>query len=185
MSAICVYLSLPPYLAQWYAHTCRKQRHREDDICPNQPIPLLTPVEPIRGSYESQVLHRVLQKQPSDVPEPIPADATLALAIPSYSDRDPRVFNYIGTHAKLELQNAILESFDICLWQELHTFRVRLNRQDHAIWAFMEKHGISCDEPNWNAIAKRYQRKRDIVYKINSRKKRSVSSRKNPKHSIV
>ena len=71
MSAICVYLSLPPYLAQWYAHTCRKQRHREDDICPNQPIPLLTPVEPIRGSYESQVLHRVLQKQPAEkqVPE--------------------------------------------------------------------------------------------------------------------
>ena len=32
MSAICVYLSLPPYLAQWYAHTCRKVRHREDDI---------------------------------------------------------------------------------------------------------------------------------------------------------
>ena len=62
MSAICVYLSLPPYLAQWYAHTCRKVHHREDDICPNQPIPLLTPVEPIRGSYESQVLHRVLQK---------------------------------------------------------------------------------------------------------------------------
>ena len=47
------------------------------------------------------------------------------------------------------------------------------------------KNGISCDEPNWNAIAKRYQRKRDIVYKINSRKKRSVSSRKNPKHSFV
>ena len=81
MSAICVYLSLPPYLAQWYAHTCRKVHHREDDICPNQPIPLLTPVEPIRGSYESQVLHRVLQKQPTDKPEDIPADATLALAI--------------------------------------------------------------------------------------------------------
>ena len=133
MSAICVYLSLPPYLAQWYAHTCRKAHHREDDVCPNQPIAPLTPVEMVRGSYESQVLHRVLQKQPEDTPPPIPADATLALAIPYYNDRDPRVFNYIGPHAKLELQNAILESFDICLWQELHNFKVRLTRQDQAI----------------------------------------------------
>ena len=81
----------------------------------------------------------------------------------------------------LRAQDAILEAFDICMWKELHTFKVVLKRQDHNIWAFMERHGISCDEANWNAIAKRYQRKRDIVYKENSRKKRTSSRRKNLK----
>lgn len=178
MSAFCVYLSLPVYLAEWYAHICRRHRFKEHDYCPNTPIAPLTPVEPIRGSYESQVLHRNLQKQPSSIPEPIPEDATLALAIPFYSDRDPRTYNYIGPHAKEELRAAIIESFDICLWRELHSFRVVLSRQDHAIWAFMEKYGISCEEANWNAIAKRYQRKRDIFYKEKSRKKRTSSARK-------
>ena len=181
MSAFCVYLSLPPYLAQWYAYTCRKQQHREDDVCPNTPIAPLTPVVAPRGSYEMLVLHRVLQKQPNPAPDPIPADATLALAIPSFADRDPRIFNYVGTHGKQVIQDAILEAFDICMWKELHTFKVVLKRQDHNIWAFMERHGISCDEANWNAIAKRYQRKRDIVYKENSRKKRTSSRRKNLK----
>ena len=171
MSAFCVYLSLPSYLAQWYAHTCRKQQHREDDVCPNTPIAPLTPVVAPRGSYEMLVLHRVLQKQPNPVPDPIPADATLALAIPSFADRDPRIFNYIGPNAKLELENAILEAFDICMWKELHTFRVVLRRQDYAIWSFMEKHGIECNETNWLAIAKRYQRKRNIYYIEKSRQK--------------
>lgn len=181
MSAFCIYLTMPPYLAQWYANQCRRQQYREHDYCPNTPIDPLTPVEPIRGSFESQVLHRELQKQPGPKPDPIPENATLALAIPYYTDRDPRIFNYVGTHGKQVIQDAILEAFDICMWKELHTFKVVLKRQDHNIWAFMERHGISCDEANWNAIAKRYQRKRDIVYKENSRKKRTSSRRKSLK----
>lgn len=37
----------------------------------------------------------------------------------------------------------------------------------------MEKHGIELTEKNWNAIAKRYQRKRDIYRRIDRRKKSS------------
>jgi len=179
MSPYCIYLTLPTYLAEWYAHQCRRVEYREHDTCPNTPPDLSNPVEPIRGSYESQVLHRSLQKQPTDIPEPRPDNATLALAIPYYPDRDPRIYNYVGPHARQEIENAILESFDISMWKELHTFRTRLTRQDEAIWSFMEKHAISCTDANWNAIAKRYQRKRNIFYVEKCRKNRTSSRTKN------
>ena len=88
MSAFCIYLSLPPYLAEWYAHTCREHKFATSDYCPTDPITPLTPVEPIRGSYESLVLQQWLTKQPAAIPEPIPEDANLAIEIPYFKDKD-------------------------------------------------------------------------------------------------
>lgn len=181
MSAFCVYLCLPPYLAQWFAHMCRRHHFQEEEICPNQPIDLLTPVEPIRGSHVWDYLHQSLQKQPTDIPEPMPKGATLALAIPYYQDRDPRTYNYINAHSRMYLEDQIQRDFDVCLWKELNTVRVILRRQDHAIWAFMARYGISCDGSNWDSIAKRFQRKRDLFYKEKSLKKRTSSARRNRK----
>ena len=158
MSAFRIYLTLPPYLAEWYAHSCREHKFAESGYCPTEPIAPLTPVEPIKGSYESLVLKQCLTKQPSPIPEPIPEDANLAIAIPEYKEKKPQFYNYLSKSAKSQLAKAIAESFRIQLWEELHQFRVRLDRQDETIFSFMERHGISCNETNWNAIAKIYQR---------------------------
>ena len=40
----------------------------------------------------------------------------------------------------------------------------------------MEKYGIAMTEKNWNAIAKRYQRKRDY-YLMNERRKKMKKNR--------
>jgi len=181
MSAFCVYLCLPTYLAQWYAHMCRRHHFREEGICPNTPIDPLTPIEMIRGSHEWEYLHQVLQKQPNAIPAPMPEGATLALTIPYYQDRDPRTYNYIDEHSRKYLEDIILEEFDVCLWKELNTIKVVLRRQDHAIWSFMARYGIACEGTHWDAIAKRYQRKRDLFYKEKSLKNRSSSSRRNRK----
>jgi len=64
---ICLYLTLPTYLAQWYAHECREIEFRDKDI-----VPVTTsdnPLEPItipRGSQESRILQCFLRKRPEN-----------------------------------------------------------------------------------------------------------------------
>lgn len=174
---VCIYLELPDYLAQWYAYQCREHHFVDDDICPIDPYRTLTPVDPIKGSQECLILKRFLKKQPTAIPEPIPEKANLAIAIPYFQERDPRVYNYLGPHAKAKLGKTIAESFRICLWDEIHQFAAWTRRQDETIFCFMENHGIACNETNWNAIAKVYQRMRNVYNVQKSRKKRSSSRR--------
>ncbi|MCQ2345718.1 MAG: hypothetical protein MJZ82_03005 [Paludibacteraceae bacterium] len=181
MSAFCIYLNLPTYLAQWYAYECRAHHFIEEDICPKDPYVPLNPVEPIRNSQESRILEQFLQKQPSAVPEPVPEDATIAIAIPYYRDKDPRTYNYLGAHAKLLLAKAISERFKREMWDELHCFLSYLHqreRKDELIYCFMENHGIELTETNWLAIDKIYQRARDVYRTTKSRKKLSTSGKK-------
>lgn len=177
MSAFCIYLTLPKYLAQWYAYECRRHQFIEEDICPKEPYEPLNPVEPIRGSQESRILEQFLQKQPSAVPDPIPEGATIAIAIPYFRDKDPRVYNYLGEHAKRVLAKAISERFKREMWDELHCFLSYLRqreRKDELIYCFMENHGIELNETNWLAIDKIYQRARDVYRTTNRRKKLST-----------
>lgn len=176
MSAYSVYLSLPPYLAQWYAYECRAHEFAEEDICPNSPYKELDPVSPIRGSQESRIMEQFLRKQPSPVPEPIPEDANLAIAIPYFRDRDPRTYNYLPKHAKCMLAYTIAERFKRELWDELHPFLSYVRKKeriDELIYCFMENHAIEITDTNWNAISKIYSRCRDVYKSTKSRKKRS------------
>ena len=56
-------------------------------------------------------------------------------------------------------------------WRSFEEYKLRTSLS--LIYAFMEKHNIEQTEKNWNAIAKRYQRKRDIYKRIERRKKNS------------
>ena len=53
---ICLYLTLPPYLAQWYAHECREIEYRDKDIAPADTYNPLDPITiPARKSYLADV----------------------------------------------------------------------------------------------------------------------------------
>ena len=75
------------------------------------------------------------------------------------------------------LLNIIRNRFDIQLWEELHHFGKIGKRQDELIYAWMEKHRIDPTEKNWNAIAKRYQRQRNI-YMMRDRAKKQYIRKK-------
>ena len=79
----------------------------------------------------------------------------------------------------MHLAKAIANAFRIQLWEELHQFDVKLNRQDETIYIFMENHGISINDTNWNAIAKIYQRCRAVYSVKKFRKNATTSVRKN------
>ena len=55
MNDYLIYLCLPPYLAQWYAHECNQVHNRDNKTCPREIYRFPTPVVPVRGSQESGV----------------------------------------------------------------------------------------------------------------------------------
>lgn len=173
---ICLYLTLPPYLAQWYAHECLEIEYKDKEIVPAGTYKPLTPVTIPRGSQESRILQCFLKKKPQQFVKD-PEDANIALVIPYFHNKDPFFYNYLGKYGREKLTDAIRTRFQLQLWEELHTFKNALSRQDNAIYAFMEVHGIECNETNWNAIAKIYQRLRNAYYKQQSRKNLKNSHR--------
>ena len=59
MNDYLIYLCLPPYLAQWYAHECNQVHNRDKATCPREIYRFPTPVVPVRGSQESGVVPRI------------------------------------------------------------------------------------------------------------------------------
>ncbi len=150
-----LYLQLEDYLAQWYIHDQGGEY----------------PVRPIRGSMESALLEQFLQTPPQDYVPEREAPGFVAIELPNFRNKDTRDNYYLPPKAREALVACIRNRFDISMWNALHRFSAIFQRQDHLIYAFMEKHGIEMTEKNWNAIAKRYQRKRDIYKRMERRKK--------------
>ena len=153
--------NVEPYLKQWFVH------EQGGDY----------PVNLIRGSVESDMLRLFLENKSADS-APVIDDRTLAINIPSYKKKDPRTYNYLPPMAKVALHKCIKNRFDVQMWQDLHHFSNLGIQIDDLIYAWMEKHGIELTETNWNAIAKRYQRKRKAYLSYNSKKSKRLQAKK-------
>lgn len=159
-----VYIHLDDYLAQWFIHDHGGKY----------------PVQLTRGSVESNILESFLERQPEDVPQQIEANNpdAVKVAIPDFKSRDITTYNYLPKYAEELLVAVIRNRFDVELWTSLHKFSALFKRQDELIFAFMQRHGIVVNEKNWNAIAKRYQRKRRS-YRSACRMKKMRKKKKN------
>ena len=145
MSQYTIHLDLEPYLAQWFIHEQGGEH----------------PVSLTRGSAESDILELFLTKQPSILPaRPAPTDT--AIYIPSFKHKETRTYNYLPPRATLALKKTIRTRFVIQLWNDLYKFENIGKRNDELIYAWMEAHGIECNETNWCAISKIYYRKRKV-----------------------
>lgn len=150
-----LYLGLEEYLAQWFIN----------DQGGNNPVRL------IRGSVEWCLLEQFLQTPPSDYVPQVGGEGFVCILLPNFRSKDTRCNFYLPPKATEALKACIRNRFDIDMWNALHRFDALFQRQDHLIYAFMEKRHIELTEKNWNAVAKRYQRKRDIYRRIERRKK--------------
>ena len=147
MSNICIYLNnVEPYLKQWFIH-----EHGGE-----------YPVSLVRGSAESNILKLFLTKRPADVLPELDNPDALAIYAPSFKKQDPRVYNYLPHSAKIALHQCIKNRFDVQMWHDLHQFGNVGKQNDELVYAWMDAHGIEQTERNWNAIVKRYQRKRNV-----------------------
>lgn len=161
MSKFLLYLPLEDYIAQWFIHEQGGS----------------VPVQLTRGSVESKLLEVYLTNRPEDTVPEVYSEGMTAIAIPTFRNRPPEVFNYLPKAALNSLISIIRSRFDVKLWEELHHFGKIGKRQDELIYAWMNKHGIDSTEKNWNAIAKRYQRQRNI-YLARERAKKQYSRKK-------
>ncbi len=162
MSNICVYLqNIEPYLKQWFIH-----EHGGE-----------YPVSLVRGSVESCMLKQFIEKRNEEEATNID-ERTLAIYIPTFKDKDPRTYFYLPNRAKVALHKCIKNRFDIQMWQDLHQFSNLGLQIDDIIYAWMEQHGIELSEMNWNAIAKRYQRKRRAYLDYELKKIKRLQSKK-------
>ena len=161
MSKFLLYLPLEDYIAQWFIHEQGGS----------------VPVQLTRGSVESKLLEVYLTNRPEDTLPEVCSEGMTAIAIPTFRNRPPEVFNYLPKAALNSLLSIIRSRFDVKLWEELHHFGKIGKRQDELIYAWMNKHGIDLTEKNWNAIAKRYQRQRNI-YLARERAKKQYSRKK-------
>lgn len=162
MSNITIYINdVEPYLKEWFIN-----EHGGEH-----------PVHLIRGSIESNMLEIFLENK-SVMEKPFVNEKTLAIYIPSFKRKDPRTYNFLPPMAKVALHKCIKNRFDVQMWQELHKFSNLGYRIDDLIYAWMEKHGIELTETNWNAIAKRYQRKRRAYIDYNSKKSKRLQEKK-------
>lgn len=140
MNEYLIYLEVPAYLAQW------ARRHFGD------------PVELPRDSVESRLVKRMLDKEPSDVPD---LSGNLRLKIPMSKEKDPRSgWTYLSPCAKRCLQESLYTIFLQNLWSELGDLQNVNCELTSLIYAWLEKHGI--DESQWETIRQKYYRLRKL-----------------------
>ncbi len=161
MSEYYVYLKMPSYLRQWFIH-----RHGGSN-----------PVNLIRGSIESKLLQRATFPLPAGVLPPRQQEDEIAVCIPYSKSHDPRTYNYITETSKNVLIARIKEDFDLDVWDYLYDFGKIGKQQKDLIYLFMEQRGIHEDGTCWDAIAKIYQRLRNIYLTKNRQKSYTTSAR--------
>ena len=145
------------YLRQWLIH-----RHGGT-----------SPVSLIRGSIESKLLQRVTVPMPEGTMPGKKQEGEVAIVIPYNKYHDPRTYNHVTECGKRCLVQMFKNSFDIELWEFLHDFGKIGRKQKDLIYLFMEQNGIMEDGSCWDAIAKSYQRLRNIyLTKLNQLQKR-------------
>lgn len=140
MSDYVIYLKAPQYLAQWISHTFG------------------FPAVLVKDSPESRILNECLVKLPKDCQPDRGEQANVAISIPYFKGKDPRVYNYLYESGK----KAVLESFRTLLIKNLMEEVGGIDNGSvkiaTLIYAWLEKHGI--DEDYWYTVSQIYYRTR-------------------------
>lgn len=162
MSGFCLYFEMEDYLAQWFIHEQGG----------------FLPVRLFKGSAESIFLELNLRKSPADEPPESPANGNVAVAIPTFRNLPPTVYNYLGQRAKAAFISILRDRFDLQLWGAIHKFgKLKRDTKKALIEAFMENKGIEITDKNWNAVDKRYNRMREEYEKCRREKSRYEKSK--------
>lgn len=144
MSDYVIYMKAPQYLAEWITHTFGN------------------PAVLVKDSPESRILNECLVKMPKDCQPDIGANANVAIAVPFFKAKDPRVYNYLHESGK----KAVLESFRTLLLKNLMEEVGNIDngsvKISTLIYAWMEKHGI--DDENWYTVSQIYYRTRKTYF---------------------
>lgn len=139
MSNMVFYLKLEPYLHQWLTFS------------------LGNPVVFPPGSNENAVIRRFLTKLPRDKEPDIYQSGMTAVCIPDSKAKPPKIYNYLGPHAKQAIRGIIEDLFRQNLWFELRDVTLSGGINRHII-AWCEMHGI--DDQYCETVRQKFYRMR-------------------------
>jgi len=105
---------------------------------------------------EHRLLKELLRQQPPMVAPDFGADANLTIQIPSYEEKDVKVYHYLSEHGKRMLEASFYEMFWKNFFKELSSLdRMHCQIKD-MVSEFMDKHDIP--EDSYDMLIKRYYR---------------------------
>ena len=144
MAEVFIYLELEDYLRDWLINQFGN------------------PVTVKKNSAESDILEAFLTTPPDEIVTDLPSENKVAIRLPAFKYKDTRTHYYLPTRARMALAHCIKVRFKVQMWEELHTLDNIDGCLTDIIWAWMEKHGITLNEKNWETIRQMYFRKRKI-----------------------
>lgn len=147
MSRYTIYLSLPSYLAEWLRHDAWN--------------PSTERVEFERGSNIHSIMSCFLRKRPSGHEDPVETDGLLPVEVPTFKGLDPDYHNHLTAEGERAVMSALKRNFKSLLDRELSALYSHDVVITDIIYAFMDKHGITPTEKNWETIRQMYKRLRD------------------------
>lgn len=148
MSQFNIYLKTPDYLSDWL----------RGEMWNDEEQRIVFP----RNSAEWTVLCLFIGKRPDGAPVDLASDGLLPVKVPTQPGKNPAVYNYMSEAGKLAIVNTIKRRFKKMMWDELHVIKPDEVQITDIIYAFMEKHGISATEKNWETIRQMYFRMRKV-----------------------
>lgn len=162
MPGITFSISLPKWLAQWYSYRCGGG----------------AVIRLPKGSIESTIVQRFSRRKSEASQPDIPSPGDLVIEIPENRAKPAEIYSFVPDSAKQLLYKAILECFDLCMYEDI----VRLNfsgvMKKDLIYSWMENNGIEIEETNWFAVEKRYSRLRSrMLSGVRVKKSRKKTSK--------
>ena len=145
MSQFSVFINPPEYLGQWLCH----------DFWDQESGRVVFP----RGSAPRAVLHSLLRKPPRDY-RTGNTDGLIPIEVPTFKGLNPATFNYLSPTGQTALISACKKLFQATLSCELHELFSHDVQITDIIYEFMDRHGISPSERNWETIRQMYVRLR-------------------------
>jgi len=140
MSDYVIYINAPGYLAEWIKHTFG------------------APAVLLKDSPESRILNECLVKTPTNAMPDTEAENNVAIVVPYFKGKDPRVYNYLHRTGKIAVVESFRTLFIKNLTEEIRPHDNGLVKLSTLIYMYMEKHGIT--EDGYFAVSQIYYRSR-------------------------
>lgn len=151
-----VYITPPEYLEQWLRH----EFWDADAEAVKFP----------RGSAPSVVLMTSLRATPAGY-RADGSEGALPVVVPTVKGLNPADFCFLPDTGRTAVVSTCKRVFQANLYHELHLLFAHDVQITDIIYDFMDRHGIDCNERNWETIRQMYarMRKKNLTAKVKLR----------------
>ena len=158
----CFYIYLEPYLRQWLINQNGG----------NEPLDFK------KGSIEREFIIQNTKRKGKDEKPDLPQKELTAVVIHNTRGRNNYTYNRFPQRAKEELKAMLKRRFDWKMMMDILSVKNHGKLLSEMIYEWMENNGIEQDERNYNAIVKRFQRRR-VFYGLKFNVKNRKTKKKN------